>query len=149
FQSYPPAASRRAGASPRASLAAHRSGAIMRPLRPDGTPFRSEKGPGADPARPLAFLVTTTGCARAIHDNLGAPAYSYYYVFEALAPVLERFGTCRLVDRPESRLAFAAARARAEGYQPLHLSLIPPQEAYLSPELPNILFPFWEFPDIP
>jgi glycosyltransferase involved in cell wall biosynthesis len=99
--------------------------------------------------RPFAFFVSTTGCAKGIRNTLGSAAYSYYFVLEALAPVLEKFGTWRLLDHPESSLPFAAARAEAEGYQPVHLALHPPQDVYLTPALPNIIFPFWEFPDIP
>lgn len=99
--------------------------------------------------RPVAFLVSTTPCARSIHGNLGSPAYSYYFVLKALAPALERFGVWRLVEQPESRLAFLARQARAEGYRPVHLALNPLQDAYISPALPTILFPFWEFPEIP
>ena len=99
--------------------------------------------------RPVAFLVTTTSCARDIRAHLGSAAYSYHFVAEALAPVLERLGTWRAVDHPESRLAFAAARAEAEGFQPVHLAINPLQDVYLSPRVPNIVFPFWEFPDVP
>ena len=100
-------------------------------------------------SRPFAFLVSTTGCARGIKGSLGSAAYSYFFVLEALAPVLERLGTWRLLDRPESSLPFAAAQAEAEGYRPVHLALHPPQDVYLTPAVPNIIFPFWEFPDIP
>lgn len=99
--------------------------------------------------RPIAFLVSTTTCARSIRDTMGSPAYSYYFVVEALAPALEAFGTWKLVEHPESRLAFAAAKAEAEGYRPIHLAINPLQDVYLSPALPNVLFPFWEFPEIP
>ena len=43
---------------------------------------------------------------------MGSAAYSYYFVVEALAPVLEALGTWRLIDHPESRLAFAASEGR-------------------------------------
>ena len=102
---------------------------------------------GAD--RPYAFLVSTTGCAKGIRNTIGSAAYSYYFVLEALAPVLEKLGTWRLLDHPESSLPFAADRAEAEGYRPIHLALHPPQDVYLTPALPNVIFPFWEFPDIP
>lgn len=95
------------------------------------------------------FLVSTTPCSQSIQDNLGSSAYSYYFVLNALAPILERFGGWRLVDQPEGRLAFLARQARAEGYWPVHLALNPLQDAYLSPALPTILFPFWEFPELP
>jgi glycosyltransferase involved in cell wall biosynthesis len=100
-------------------------------------------------ARPYAFLVSTTGCAKGIRNTLGSAAYSYFFVFEALAPVLETMGTWRIIEHPESSLPFAAARAEADGYQPVHLALNPPQDVYLTPALPNVIFPFWEFPDIP
>ncbi len=99
--------------------------------------------------RPLAFLVSTTPCARSIRDHMGSSAYSYYFVVEALAPVLESFGTWKLIDHPESRLAFAAKKAEAQGYRPIHLAINPLQDVYLSPALPNLVFPFWEFPDLP
>jgi glycosyltransferase involved in cell wall biosynthesis len=103
--------------------------------------------PGA--GRRFAFLVSTTPCVRVIRDNLGSSAYSYSFVLDALAPVLERLGTWRLLDRPESQLPHLAAKAVAEGLRPVHLALNPLQDVYLSPALPNILFPFWEFPDLP
>lgn len=105
--------------------------------------------PATADLRPIAFLVSTTTSASGIRQSLGLAAYSYYFVLEALAPVLESLGTWRLVEHPESRLAFAASKARAEGFRPVHLSVNPLQDAYLCPALPNILFPFWEFPNIP
>ena len=55
----------------------------------------------------------------------------------------------RLIDHPESRLAFAATTAEAEGFRPIHLAINPLQDVYLSPVMPNVVFPFWEFPDVP
>jgi glycosyltransferase involved in cell wall biosynthesis len=112
----------------------------------------SRRNPSSDRGgaeRPYAFLVSTTGCAKGIRNTIGSAAYSYYFVLEALAPVLEMLGTWRLLDHPESSLPFAAARAEADGYQPIHLALHPPQDVYLTPALPNVIFPFWEFPDLP
>ncbi|HEV3165812.1 MAG TPA: glycosyltransferase [Isosphaeraceae bacterium] len=105
--------------------------------------------PVAGSRRPFRFLVSTTGWARGIHNNLGSAAYSYYFVLEALAPLLEKYGTWQLVERPESRLPYLAAKAAAEDFRPVHLALNPPQDVYLSPAVPTIVFPFWEFPDIP
>lgn len=102
-----------------------------------------------DPARPIAFLISTASAARSLRDQLGSPAYSYVFVVEAVSPVLERFGIWRLIDHPESRLAFAAKQAEAQGYRAVHLAVNPLQDVYLCPALPNILFPFWEFPHIP
>ena len=111
--------------------------------RRETTPIRGRS------ERPFAFLVTTKGWVSGIRNTIGTPAYSYYFVLEALAPVLEKFGTYRLIEHPESSLPFAAAKAEAEGYQPVHLAILPLQDVYLTPALPNLLFPFWEFPDLP
>ncbi len=102
-----------------------------------------------DTTRPFAFLVSTTGCAGDIRRHMGHADYSYAFVLEALTPVLERLGTWRIVDHPESRLAYMAVRAAEEGFRPVHLALHPPQNIHLSPALPTIVFPFWEFPRIP
>jgi glycosyltransferase involved in cell wall biosynthesis len=103
----------------------------------------------ADPSRRLAFLVSTTRPPGAAASHLGADAYSYACVLDALAPVLERFGTWRQVTHPESSLAFAAREAAARGFRPIHLALVPPQGAYSAPGVPTLLFPFWEFPRVP
>lgn len=100
-------------------------------------------------ARPLQFLVSTTGCAGDIRRHMGSADYSYAFVLKALAPVLEQLGHVRPIALPESSLAFAAARAATEGFQPIHLALHPPQNAYYTPAVSTVLFPFWEFPRVP
>lgn len=102
-----------------------------------------------DDSRPLMFLVSTTPAARDIRNGLGSPAYSYYFAVEALAPILERLGAWRLIDRPESRLPYLASQAESAGFRPVHLAVNPLQDCYFSPTLPNIVLPFWEFPEIP
>jgi glycosyltransferase involved in cell wall biosynthesis len=102
-----------------------------------------------DPNRPIAFLVTAPVKPGDLPGRLGHADYSYGFVLQALVPVLERVGSWRLVPRPESSLVYAAARAAADGFRPIHLSLCPLQAAYLTPAVPTILFPFWEFPRIP
>src|SRR5438309_8142442 len=94
--------------------------------------------PAPGPRRPFAFLVSTTPCAPLIRTNLGSAAYSYAFVLDALTPLLEEFGTWRRVDHPASQLPWAAARATAEGYRPVHLALNPLQDCYLTPALPTI-----------
>ena len=75
--------------------------------------------------------------------------YSYGFVVKSLAPVLERLGHWRQVIAPESCLIHAAAQAIEEGFRPVHLAVMPVHAAYLTPAVPTILFPFWEFPRIP
>lgn len=115
----------------------------------DATTFAPSPDHGRHPDRPTAFLVSTTGCAGDIRRHMGSADYSYAFVLEALRPVLERLGTWQLIDRPESRLDYAAAQAARAGYRPVHLALHPPQNIHHSPTVPTVLFPFWEFPQIP
>jgi glycosyltransferase involved in cell wall biosynthesis len=95
------------------------------------------------------FLVSSPGPIGDLPEKLGVADYSYGFVVKSLAPVLERLGHWRAVVSPESRLVYAAAQAIEEGFRPVHLAVMPVHSAYLSPAVPTILFPFWEFPRIP
>ncbi len=101
------------------------------------------------PKRPWRFLVSTTGCVGDIRRHMGSADYSYGFVLKALTPVLERLGSWELVEQPESCLSYRAARARERGLEPVHLVLHPPHNASFTPDVPTILFPFWEFPNLP
>ncbi|GIW87325.1 MAG: hypothetical protein KatS3mg108_1649 [Isosphaeraceae bacterium] len=97
---------------------------------------------------PLRLLVSTSaGVDRAA--TLGHADYSYGFVLEAYVPVLERLGRVHRLDRPESRLLPLAERALLAGERPIHLAFAPLHKVYLTPGVPTIAFPFWEFPDLP
>jgi len=87
--------------------------------------------------RPFAFLISTPG----------GPAG--YEVLEALTPAIERLGTWRIISHPESSLPYIAAEAEAAGYRPVHLAVGQAQGLYLTPALPTVLVPLWDYPDIP
>ena len=102
-----------------------------------------------DPSRPWMFLVSSPSRLGDLPNKLGLADYSYGFVVKSLVPVLERLGQWRQVTAPESRLIHVAAQAIEEGFRPVHLAVMPVQSAYLTPAVPTILFPFWEFPRIP
>ncbi len=102
-----------------------------------------------DQSRPWMFLVSSPSRIGDLPQKLGMADYSYGFVVKSLAPVLERLGYWRQVISPESRLVHAAAQAIEEGFRPVHLAVMPVHAAYLTPAVPTILFPFWEFPRIP
>ena len=104
---------------------------------------------GSDPSRPWMFLVSSPSGIGDLPQKLGRADYSYGFVVKSLAPVLERLGHWRQVIAPESCLVHAAAQAIEEGFRPVHLAVMPVHPAYLTPAVPTILFPFWEFPRIP
>jgi glycosyltransferase involved in cell wall biosynthesis len=99
--------------------------------------------------RPFAFLVSTTRWAGDLRKNLGSADYSYGFVRNAFAPLLSGLGSWTPVDRPETSLASAARRAEARGERPVHVAFHPPPNAYLTPGVPTILVPAWEFPQLP
>jgi hypothetical protein len=82
-------------------------------------------------------------------EHLGQPAYAYFAVYRAFAPLLSRLGTLVEVKRPESELDYALWRACRDQNEAVSLSFLPFQAAYLSRHAPNVIYPLWEYPDIP
>jgi glycosyltransferase involved in cell wall biosynthesis len=81
--------------------------------------------------------------------RLGAPGYSYDIVARLFLPLLRRWGEVIPVPRDPGCIESAIRDARRRGLQPIQLSVLPFQDVYLSPSAPNVVFPFWEFPDVP
>ncbi|WP_161602420.1 glycosyltransferase [Tautonia marina] len=98
---------------------------------------------------PYRILVSTTACAKDVRRFMGNADYSYAFVLKALAPVLDQLGSWQVVEQPESSLSYQADQARRDGFTPIHLCLHPPHNAFLTPDVPTIAFPFWEFPSLP
>ena len=115
----------------------------------DASHFPERWERGRDQSRPWMFLVSSPSRIGDLPQRLGMADYSYGFVVKSLAPVLERLGHWRQVIAPESCLVYAAAQAIEEGFRPVHLAVMPVHAAYLTPAVPTILFPFWEFPRIP
>ncbi|HVX60976.1 MAG TPA: glycosyltransferase [Pirellulales bacterium] len=99
--------------------------------------------------KPWTVAVNTPAGGPSAGQGLGASGYSYEFVRCAFQPLLERWGEVVELQRPESQLDFAVRRARRRGRRPVSLSFRPLQDVYLSRSAPNVVFPFWEFPDIP
>ena len=96
-----------------------------------------------------AVLLSSYGTGANDGKNLGVPGYSHDIVMQLYAPILETWATVIPVADPSQNLEQAIADARADGLEPIHLSVIPCQDAYLSSNVANVLMPAWEFPDIP
>ena len=95
------------------------------------------------------LLISTVFKSDDLPKQFGGEAYSYFFVYRAFKPLLEKYCLVREITRPETRLDFAVAKAREEGLEPIHLAFLPLQDVYLSSKVPTIAYPFWEFPDIP
>lgn len=104
---------------------------------------------GSPDAREPAILLSSYGTGANHGKNLGVPGYSHDIVMQLYAPLLEKWGKVILVENPNDHLESAIVQAREQGLDPIHLSVIPCHDAYLSPNVPNVLMPAWEFPDIP
>ncbi|CAN5474233.1 hypothetical protein BH10PSE11_BH10PSE11_36770 [soil metagenome] len=95
------------------------------------------------------ILVSTVFGVSDVESRIGHSAYSYYFVYRAFKPLLERYCHLREISHPESQLSYAAKTAHDEGMKPIHLAFLPLEDVYLSGNIPLVAFPFWEFPDIP
>jgi hypothetical protein len=81
--------------------------------------------------------------------NLGIAGYSHDFVARLFGQLLERWGKVIPVPKPEENLEAAIRDARAQGLDPVHLSVLPFQDVCLARTAPNIVMPAWEFPDVP
>jgi hypothetical protein len=81
--------------------------------------------------------------------NLGIAGYSHDFVARLFGQMLERWGKVIPVPKPEQNLEAAIRDARAQGLDPVHLSVLPFQDVCLARTAPNIVMPAWEFPDVP
>jgi len=96
-----------------------------------------------------AVLLSSYGTGADKGKNLGMPGYSHDIVMQLYAPILEKWGEVISVTEPSENLEAVISEVRAEGVEPIHLSVIPCQDAYVSPNCANLLMPAWEFPDVP
>ncbi|HEY7312467.1 MAG TPA: glycosyltransferase [Gemmataceae bacterium] len=101
----------------------------------------------SNPRRAVILTSYTTETARG--NRLGVPGYSYDIVARLLAPLLSRWGEVIPVPRDAGRIESAVREARRRGLEPIQLSVLPFQDVYLTPSAPNVVYPFWEFPDVP
>jgi hypothetical protein len=81
--------------------------------------------------------------------NLGTAGYSYDFVARLFADIFENYAKVIPVPDPAENLDQMADEARRQGYEPVHISFLPFQDAHLCSTAPNIVVPAWEFPDVP
>ncbi|MEN6404935.1 MAG: glycosyltransferase [Thermoguttaceae bacterium] len=96
-----------------------------------------------------AILLSSYASGATEGRRLGTAGYSYDFVAKLFAPLFRRLGKLTEIQDPRSDLAQAAEAARRQGFDPVHVSFRPFQDAELSPSVRNVVVPAWEFPDIP
>jgi glycosyltransferase involved in cell wall biosynthesis len=103
----------------------------------------------ATPATGRAVILTSYLTRLPGVKRLGLPGYSYDIVARLLVPLLQRWGEVVPVPLDPEHIEAAIGAARRRGLQPIQLSVLPFQDVYLTRSAPNVVFPFWEFPDVP
>jgi glycosyltransferase involved in cell wall biosynthesis len=74
---------------------------------------------------PRALSISTVAAEHDASSRMGDASYSYYYVYRAFEPLLERWD-----------------------HAPLHLGFVPLDAFQPISGMPNAAFPFWDFPDV-
>lgn len=109
----------------------------------------SPRGPSASTSKAIALLVSCVSSEADSRHHIGQQDYSYYFIYRAFAPLLQRWAHATEVTRPESRLDYAVWRARQQGLEPVHVSFLPLHSIYLTSRARNVAFISWGLPDIP
>jgi len=97
---------------------------------------------------PRALVVSTIAGERETPLRMGSASYSYYYVYQAFAPFLRRWGNVVEIVRPTRRLDAVLRRVQQQSAA-VHLAFLPLDVFHPASHAPNVAFPFWDFPDLP
>ncbi len=96
-----------------------------------------------------AVLLTCYMTGATEGKNLGTAGYSHDFVAKLFSELLSRWGKVVHIPDPQRNLDLAAQAARDQGFDPVHLSVLPFQDVCLARTMPNVVMPAWEFPDVP
>jgi hypothetical protein len=96
-----------------------------------------------------AILVNSFGSGAPNGRHLGSYGYSYDFVQEAFAPLLQQLGELQVISQPESRLEHKIRSMRQRQLAPISLQFLPFQDIHATRSAPLIVYLFWEFPDVP
>lgn len=95
------------------------------------------------------ILVTSYSTESRTPSHLGDPGYSYGIVARLFWPLLSRWGRVVHIADPADNLDNAVQQAQSSGLTPIHVSFRAFHDVHYSTLAPNIVVPFWEYPDIP
>jgi glycosyltransferase involved in cell wall biosynthesis len=96
-----------------------------------------------------ALVVSTIAGEHETPARMGSASYSYYYVYRAFAPLLQRWGAVVETVRPAQHLDDLLQRVRQQQSAVIHLGFLPLDAFHRTSQAPNVAFPFWDFPDLP
>ena len=106
------------------------------PSPPDEETGREDEP--SDGVGPRVLIISAPVHDGAIKETLGQEAYSYYFVYRAYKPLLEKWGRVLEVRKPESQVNYAFYKAKKKGGQGYHLAFFPPHLMYLSSTGPTV-----------
>ncbi|MCA9120499.1 MAG: glycosyltransferase [Planctomycetaceae bacterium] len=104
---------------------------------------------GTGSARARAVLITCYMTGSTEGKNLGTAGYSHDFVAKLFGELLSRWGKVVFVPDPQNNLETMVQKTRDQGFDPVHLSVLPFQDVCLAQTIPNVVMPAWEFPDVP
>jgi hypothetical protein len=97
----------------------------------------------------MRFILHSHFNANSVRENLGKPAYSYYFVLKTFQPVLEQLGTVVLVQQPEEEVDPIYEACTARGEACVFISFSPPDSVPVDLKCPTIVLFAWEFSTLP
>lgn len=103
----------------------------------------------APDAQRHALIVSTYFKGATAGKGLGTAGYSYEFVRQLFLPLLKRWGEVIFVKDAIKEVEPLGQQVRARGLSPIHVGFVACQDLYLSPSMPNVVVPAWEFPDVP
>ena len=95
------------------------------------------------------LVVSTYFKGATVGKGLGTAGYSYEFVRQLFAPLMKRWGEVIFVKDAAREVEQAGRQLRAKSLRPIHVGFVACQDLYLSPSMPNVVVPAWEFPDVP
>jgi len=99
--------------------------------------------------RERALVISTIAGEHETSARMGSASYSYYYVYRAFAPLLQRWGEVVEAVRPAQSLDDLLQGVQQRAASVIHLGFLPLDAFHCSTHAPNVAYPFWDFPDLP
>lgn len=100
------------------------------------------------PSPTRGLVVSTIADAGETPRRLGSASYSYSYVAQGFRPFLRRWGAVFETVRPGERPDAVVRRVTREQSSVVHLGFLPLEAFHPAAAVPNVAFPFWDFPDL-
>lgn len=100
-------------------------------------------------SKDLHFILYCRVGSQSIVSSLGAPEYSYYFVYRNFAPAFEAIGRTTTISDPETELKPLLAESEQRGEQCHFICFTPPNKSWVDLPCQTTCVFAWEFDTIP